>query len=118
MASEALQANSQSLTALAQASLEKTNEQVKGDLDRRQAAIADLVRPLADTLQAVDLKLGAVEKDRIAANASLAEQLKQVGSGLTRCRAKPASSSRRSVSRTCAATGAKSSCARSWNWPA
>jgi DNA recombination protein RmuC len=83
MASEALQANSQSLTALAQASLEKTNEQVKGDLDRRQAAIADLVRPLADTLQAVDQKLGAVEKDRIAANASLAEQLKQVGSGLT-----------------------------------
>ena len=83
MASEALQANSQSLTALAQASLEKTNEQVKGDLDRRQAAIADLVRPLADTLQAVDQKLGAVEKDRIAANASLAEQLKHVGSGLT-----------------------------------
>jgi DNA recombination protein RmuC len=82
MASEALQANSQSLTALAQASLEKTNEQVKGDLDRRHAAIADLVRPLADTLQAVDLKLGAVEKDRIAANASLAEQLKHVGSGL------------------------------------
>ena len=83
MASEALQANSQSLTALAQASLEKTNEQVKGDLDRRQAAIADLVRPLADTLHAVDLKLGAVEKDRIAANASLSEQLKQVGSGLS-----------------------------------
>ena len=83
MASEALQANSQSLTALAQASLEKTNEQVKGDLDRRHAAIADLVRPLADTLLAVDLKLGVVEKDRIAANASLAEQLKQVGSGLT-----------------------------------
>lgn len=83
MASEALQANSQSLTALAQASLEKTNEQVKGDLDRRQAAIADLVRPLADTLLAVDLKLGAVEKDRIAANASLSEQLKQVGSGLS-----------------------------------
>lgn len=83
MASEALQANSQSLTALAQASLEKTNEQVKGDLDRRQAAIADLVRPLADTLQAVDLKLGVVERDRIAANASLAEQLKQVGTGLT-----------------------------------
>jgi DNA recombination protein RmuC len=83
MASEALQANSQSLTALAQASLEKTNEQVKGDLDRRHAAIADLVRPLADTLLAVDQKLGVVEKDRIAANASLAEQLKQVGSGLT-----------------------------------
>ena len=82
MASEALQANSQSLTALAQASLEKTNEQVKGDLDRRQAAIADIVRPLADTLLAVDQKLGAAEKERIAANATLGEQLRQVGSGL------------------------------------
>ncbi len=83
MASEALQANSQSLTALAQASLEKTNEQVKGDLDRRQAAIADLVRPIADTLQAVDQKLSAVERDRISSTASLVEQLKHVGSGLS-----------------------------------
>jgi DNA recombination protein RmuC len=82
MASEALQANSQSLTALAQASLEKTSERVKGDLDRRQAAIADLVKPISDTLHAVDQKLTAVEKDRLASNASLVEQLKFVGSGL------------------------------------
>ena len=82
MASEALQANSQSLTALAQASLEQTSERVKGDLDRRQAAIADLVKPISDTLHAVDQKLTAVEKDRLASNASLVEQLKFVGSGL------------------------------------
>ncbi len=65
MASEALQANTQSLTALAQASFDKT------------------VRPIADTLQAVDQKLAAVEKDRISTTATLAEQLRQVGSGLT-----------------------------------
>jgi DNA recombination protein RmuC len=65
MASEALQANSQSLTALAQASFDKT------------------VRPIADTLNAVDQKLAAVEKDRISTTATLAEQLRQVGSGLT-----------------------------------
>jgi DNA recombination protein RmuC len=83
MASEALQANSQSLTALAQASLEQTSERVKGDLERRQTAIADLVRPISETLQAVDQKLSAVEKDRVATTASLVEQLKFVGSGLS-----------------------------------
>jgi DNA recombination protein RmuC len=83
MASEALQANSQSLTALAQASLDKTSAQVQGDFERRQAAIADLVRPIAQTLQAVDQKLAAVEKDRVASAATLVEQLRQVGSGLS-----------------------------------
>lgn len=83
MASEALQANSQSLTALAQASLDKTTEQVRSDLDRRQSAISELVRPIAETLTAVDQKLAAVEKDRIATTATLAEQLKFVGSGLS-----------------------------------
>lgn len=83
MASEALQANSQSLTALAQASLDKTSAQVQGDFERRQVAIADLVRPIAQTLQAVDQKLASVEKDRVASAATLVEQLRQVGSGLT-----------------------------------
>lgn len=83
MASEALQANSQSLTALAQASLDKTSAQVQGDFERRQSAIADLVRPIAQTLQAVDQKLASVEKDRVASAATLVEQLRQVGSGLT-----------------------------------
>jgi DNA recombination protein RmuC len=83
MASEALQANSQSLTALAQASLEQTSERMKNDLERRQGVIADLVRPISETLQAVDQKLSSVEKDRVATTASLVEQLKFVGSGLT-----------------------------------
>jgi DNA recombination protein RmuC len=46
-------------------------------------AIAELVRPIADTLQSVDLKLAAVEKDRIATSATLAEQLRTVGLGLS-----------------------------------
>jgi DNA recombination protein RmuC len=83
MASEALQANSQSLTALARASLDSASQQVKGDLEKRQMAIAELVRPIADTLHAVDLKLAAVEKDRIATSATLAEQLRTVGLGLS-----------------------------------
>ena len=82
MASEALQANSQSLSALSHARLETTQEQARGDLDKRQTAIAELVRPIAETLKAVDERLTAVEHDRIAANASLVEQLKQLGTGL------------------------------------
>ena len=39
MASEALQANSQSLLSAAQATLDKAQEQVKGDLQQRQHAI-------------------------------------------------------------------------------
>jgi DNA recombination protein RmuC len=41
------------------------------------------VRPISETLVAVDQKLSAVEKDRVATTASLVEQLKFVGSGLT-----------------------------------
>ena len=82
MASEALQANSQSLSALSHATLETTQEHARGDLDRRQVAIAELVRPIAETLKAVDERLTSVERERIATTASLVEQLKQLGTGL------------------------------------
>ncbi|HEX7084950.1 MAG TPA: DNA recombination protein RmuC [Vicinamibacterales bacterium] len=83
MASEALQANSESLAALSRAALERTQEQAKGDLERRQQAIADLVTPIAQALSKVDQRLTEVEKDRIATTASLVEQLKQLGAGLS-----------------------------------
>jgi len=82
MASEALQANSQSLLSAAQATLEKAQEQVKGDLQQRQHAIGELVRPIAETLQAVDARLSAVEIERVATTATLTEQLRQLGTGL------------------------------------
>lgn len=82
MASEALQANSQSLTALTRAALETSQAQAKGDLDLRHSAIAEMVKPIAQTLEAVDQRLSAVEKERIATTATLVEQLKQLGSGL------------------------------------
>ncbi len=82
MASEALQANSQSLLNTAQASLEKAQEQVKGDLQQRQHAIGELVRPIAETLQAVDARLSVVEKERLTTAATLTEQLRQLGTGL------------------------------------
>jgi DNA recombination protein RmuC len=82
MASEALQANSQALLSAAQATLDKAQEQVKGDLQQRQHAIGELVRPIAETLQAVDARLSAVETERVATTATLTEQLRQLGTGL------------------------------------
>lgn len=83
MASEALQANSETLAALSRAALERTQEQAKGDLERRQQAIAELVAPIAQALSKVDERLSEVEKDRIATTATLVEQLKQLGAGLS-----------------------------------
>jgi DNA recombination protein RmuC len=55
---------------------------VKGDLQQRQHAINELVRPIAETLQAVDARLNAVEIERVATTATLTEQLRQLGTGL------------------------------------
>jgi DNA recombination protein RmuC len=82
MAAEALQANSQSVVTLATSSLQRAQEQVKGDLQQRQQSIGEMVRPIAETLKAVDARLEAVEKDRVATTATLAEQLRQLGAGL------------------------------------
>lgn len=82
LAADALTANSQSIVTLATSSLERTQEQVKGDLQQRQHSIGELVRPIAETLKAVDARLADVEKDRLTTKATLAEQLRQLGSGL------------------------------------
>jgi DNA recombination protein RmuC len=82
LAAEALTSNNQSLVTLATSSLEKSQEQVKSDLQQRQQSIGEMVRPIAETLKAVDARLADVEKDRLTAKATLAEQLKQLGTGL------------------------------------
>ncbi len=82
MAADALQANSQSVVMLATSSLEKAHEQVKGELQQRQHSIGDLVGPIAETLKAVDARLSEAEKERITTTATLAEQLRQLGTGL------------------------------------
>ena len=82
LAAEALTSSNQSLVMLATSTLEKTQEQVKGDLQQRQQSIGEMVRPIAETLKAVDARLADVEKDRLTSKATLAEQLKQLGTGL------------------------------------
>ncbi len=76
LSSEALKSNNQAFIELAKATLEKFQEGAKTDLEARQKAVNELVRPLRESLEKVDGKLGEIEKSRLAAYSALNEQLK------------------------------------------
>jgi DNA recombination protein RmuC len=83
LASEALQQNSESMLRLARATLGEMQTRAVTDLDKRQQSISQVVKPLLDTLQQVDAKLGQVEMDRATTTARLDEQIRTLGTGLT-----------------------------------
>lgn len=76
MSSEALQNNNQSFLHLAKATLEKFQETARGDLELRQQAIGDLVKPLRESLEKVDQKIQDIETARAVAYGNLTEHLK------------------------------------------
>src|SRR5882762_9875751 len=73
---DALKDNNQSFLDLARGTLEKFQETAKGDLELRQKSIDQLVRPLTESLQKVDGKIGEMEKSRVGAYAELREQVR------------------------------------------
>ena len=82
-AAEALQANTESVVTLATSTLAKFHERATGDLKQREQSISEMVRPIAETLKAVDARMIDVEKDRVSTSATLAEQLRALGVGLS-----------------------------------
>ena len=58
--------------------MEKMHESARGELKLRQHAIDDLVKPIKESLNKVDLKMQQIEKDRIFAFTSLSEQVKSL----------------------------------------
>jgi DNA recombination protein RmuC len=83
LAQEVLQQNSESVLRLAKASLGEYQARASADLEQRQRTIADLVKPVVDTLKLVDGKLADVEKERATTGARLDEQIRALGQGLT-----------------------------------
>src|SRR5262244_2620147 len=73
---DALKDNNQEFLNLARATLEKFQATAKGDLDQRQQAIDQLVKPLKDSLEKVDGKIGEMEKARAGAYSELREQVR------------------------------------------
>ena len=76
LSAEALSTNNQSFLQLAKATLEKFQETAKGDLDKKQQAFSELVKPVRDSLEKVDGKIQALEKAREGAYQGLTQQMK------------------------------------------
>ncbi|HZK42674.1 MAG TPA: DNA recombination protein RmuC [Syntrophomonadaceae bacterium] len=78
LSAEALQTNNQSFLELAKTTLEKYQEGAKNDLEMRKNSIDQLVLPIKESLQKVDLKIEQLEKARTSAYSSLNEQVKSM----------------------------------------
>jgi len=80
LASDALEGSSQQFLKLAEQRWETTREEASGDLEKRKAAIENLLEPLKLTLKSLDEKTGVMEKDRRGAYDALKEHLTQLQS--------------------------------------
>jgi len=78
LSAEALQRNNQSFLDLAKTTLESFQRGARQDLDLRQLAIGEMVRPLGESIGKVDQKLLEIEKERAASYSSLTEQLRSM----------------------------------------
>jgi DNA recombination protein RmuC len=76
LSADALRNNNQSFLDLAKQNLQSFQQNAKGELERRQNAIDDLIKPLKESLEKVDGKIGELEKNRVGAYSELREQVK------------------------------------------
>jgi DNA recombination protein RmuC len=81
LSADALQKNNQSFVELAKATLAQFQEGARGDLEKRQQAINELVLPVKATLEKFDLQVQGIEKSRVDAYATLSEQVKALAEG-------------------------------------
>ena len=80
LASDALKDNNRSFLELARESFAKEQAQAKGELEKREQAVAGIVKPISESLEKVDRKIGEIEKAREQAYGALREQMKSVDS--------------------------------------
>src|SRR5712671_5627194 len=78
LSQRALRANNDQFLQLARESLGKMAQAANGDLEKRQIAIAEMVRPVRDSLEKVDDKIEKLENARTFAYASLSQQVRSL----------------------------------------
>jgi DNA recombination protein RmuC len=78
LSADALSANNQSFLDLAKSTLEKFQESAKTDLTSRQKAIGEMLTPVQQALNKVDVKLVDLEKERVGAYQVLRNQVSEL----------------------------------------
>jgi DNA recombination protein RmuC len=78
LSAEALRKNNQSFLELAKETLGTFHESAKGDLEKRQQAIHEIVTPVRESLAKVDAQINELEKNRVGAYESLTAQVKSL----------------------------------------
>jgi len=78
LSAEALKSNNQAFLQLANATLEKFQSEAKGDLEKRQQAVADLVAPIGESLKRVDEQIDQMERVRDRAYGDLTAQVRSL----------------------------------------
>jgi len=86
LSADALKSNNQAFIDLAQATFGKLQEAAKGELERRQEAIAELVKPVRESLDKFDVKVQEIEKSRVGAYAELSQQVRSLAESQTQLR--------------------------------
>lgn len=78
LSSDALKSNNQAFLELARTAMESFQQGARGELEAKQKAVDQLVQPLRESLQRVDVKLGEMEKTRVSAYSELNAQLRNL----------------------------------------
>lgn len=84
LSADALKHNNSAFLELARETFSKLQQQSLGDLEKRQLAIDSLVKPLKESLDKVDGRIGELEKNRAAAYGQLGQQLEQLNAAQLR----------------------------------
>jgi DNA recombination protein RmuC len=90
LAAEALKSNNQSFLTLAKQNLETFQQESKGDLEKRQQAIDQLVTPVKEALGKLDTQVNQLEKERVGAYRELSAQVKSLNDTQAQLRAETA----------------------------
>jgi len=78
LAAQTLQANTQQLLELAKTQLVNAQAEARGDLEKRQQGIAELVRPVRESLDKVDQRIRELETKREGAYAAISKELEHL----------------------------------------
>jgi len=90
LSAEALRKNTQAFLDLAQNTMARFQKTAATDLEARQGAIADLLKPVGVTLEKFESAVQAIEKERVGSYAALREQLGSLAASQTQLRAETA----------------------------